>query len=179
VALSEFSLTIGGGEQAMARPIFAALLVLSIVLQAILLPAWQIIAITPGLVVVLMLGWGAYRGLGEALLWVFVTGLLLDIIGLDRLGANALALLPVVLLGNLSRGRFFNSALVYPMLLAIAATFLYVGTLLVLRGSLGEVADPLQALGRITLLQALLNALLVPPVYGLIGWLQRMEPERS
>jgi len=24
-----------------------------------------------------------------------------------------------------------------------------------------------------------LNALLVPPVYGFIGWLQRMEPERT
>jgi hypothetical protein len=28
-------------------------------------------------------------------------------------------------------------------------------------------------------LQALLNGLLVPPVYGFIGWLQRMEPERT
>ena len=27
--------------------------------------------------------------------------------------------------------------------------------------------------------QALLNALLVPPVFGLLGWLQRMEPERT
>ena len=108
----------------MARPIFATLLILSIVLQAILLPAWQLIAVTPGLVVVLMLGWSAHRGLGEALAWVFFAGLLLDVIGLDRLGANALALLPVVLLGNLSRGRFFNSALVFPMLLAILATFL-------------------------------------------------------
>jgi hypothetical protein len=34
-------------------------------------------------------------------------------------------------------------------------------------------------LGRVTLLQALLNALLVPPVFGLLGWLQRMEPERT
>jgi hypothetical protein len=33
--------------------------------------------------------------------------------------------------------------------------------------------------GRVTVLQALLNALLVPPIYGLIGWLQRMEPERA
>jgi hypothetical protein len=24
-----------------------------------------------------------------------------------------------------------------------------------------------------------LNALLVPPVYGFVGWLQRMEPERT
>lgn len=163
----------------MARPIFATLLILATILQAVLLPAWQLVAVTPGIVLVLLLGWSAHRRLGEALLWVFLVGILLDVIGLDRLGTNALALLPVVLLSNLARGRFFNSALVFPMLLAIAATFLYVGTLLLLRGSLGESGDPLQALGRITLLQALLNALLVPPVYGLLGWLQRMEPERT
>ncbi|MCA9880285.1 MAG: rod shape-determining protein MreD [Thermomicrobiales bacterium] len=163
----------------MTRPIFAVLLIVATILQAILLPGWQVIAVTPGIVLVLLLGWSAHRGLGEALLWVFVVGVFLDVIGLDRLGSNALAFLPVVLLGNLSRGRFFNSALVFPMLLAIVATFLYVGTLLLMRGLLGEGGDPVQALGRITLLQALLNALLVPPVYGLLGWLQRMEPERT
>lgn len=163
----------------MARPIFATLLILATILQAVLLPTWQLIAVTPGIVLVLLLGWSAHRSLAEALTWVFIAGLLLDLIGLDRLGANALALLPVVLLGNLSRGRFFNSALVFPMVLAVVATFLYVGTLLLLRGLLGEGGDPMQALGRITLLQALLNALMVPPVYGLLGWLQRMEPERT
>lgn len=162
----------------MTRPIFGTLLVLATILQALLLPRWQLISVTPGIVLVLLLGWSAHRSLGESLAWVFAAGLLLDVIGLDRLGANALALLPVVLLGNLSRGRFFISALVFPMLLAVVGTFLYVATLLILRGLLGEGGDPLQAIGKVTLLQALLNALLVPPVFGLLGWLQRMEPER-
>ena len=61
----------------------------------------------------------------------------------------------------------------------MVATFIYVGSLLALRGLLGEGSDAAQALGRVTLLQALLNALLVPPVFGVIGWLQRLEPERT
>jgi cell shape-determining protein MreD len=64
------------------------------------------------------------------------------------------------------------------MLLAMVATFLYVGALLLLRQLTGEGGDPGQMLGRMTILQALLNALLVPPVFGLLGWLQRTEPER-
>ena len=104
---------------------------------------------------------------------------MLDILGMDRLGANALALLPVALLGGLSRGRFFQSALVFPMVLCMLATFAYVAALLRLRGLLGEGGDAAQSLGRVTLLQALLNALLVPPVFGLLGWLQRTEPERT
>ena len=163
----------------MTRPVFGLLLVIAAVLQTALLPRWQLLAVTPGLVVVLILAWSAYRGLPEALLWVFVAGLLLDILGLDRLGANALALLPVAMLGGLSRGRFFHSALVFPMVLAVIATFVYVGALLALRGALGEGGDPGQVFGRVTLLQSLLNAMLVPPIFGLLGWLQRTEPERA
>jgi rod shape-determining protein MreD len=163
----------------MTRPVFGLLLVVAAVLQTALLPRWQLLAVTPGLVVVLILAWSAYRGLPEALIWVFAAGLLLDILGLDRLGANALALLPVAMLGGLSRGRFFHSALVFPMVLAFLATFVYVAALLALRGILGEGGDPGQVFGRVTLLQGLLNALLVPPIFGLLGWLQRTEPERA
>lgn len=163
----------------MTRPVFGLLLIIAAVLQTALLPRWQLLAVTPGLVVVLILAWSAYRGLPEALLWVFAAGLLLDILGLDRLGANALALLPVAMLGGLSRGRFFHSALIFPMVLAVIATFAYVGVLLGLRGILGEGGDPGQVFGRVTLLQSLLNAMLVPPIFGLLGWLQRTEPERS
>ena len=163
----------------MTRPLFAVFLIIAALLQSVLLPRWQLLVVTPGLVVVLLLAWSAYRGIPEALAWVLVAGFVLDVLALDRLGANALALLPIALLGGLSRGRFFHSALVFPMVLAMVATFLYVGTLLALRGLLGEGGDVSQMLGRVTVLQALLNALLVPPVYGLIGWLQRMEPERT
>ncbi|MCD6029306.1 MAG: rod shape-determining protein MreD [Thermomicrobiales bacterium] len=163
----------------MTRPVFGILLVLAALLQAALLPRWQILAVTPGLVLVLILGWSAYRGLPETLAWVLVAGLLLDILGLDTLGTNAMALLPVALLGGLARGRFFHSALVFPMVLAMVATFAYVAVLLTLRGFLGEGGDMSQALGTMTLLQALLNAVMVPFVFGFLGWLQRTEPERT
>ena len=163
----------------MSRPVFGALLIAAALLQTALLPRWQLLAVTPGLVVVLILGWSAYRGVPEALTWVFAAGLLLDVLGLDPLGANAMALLPVALLGGLARGRFFHSALVFPMVLAMAATFAYVGVLLGLRGLLGEGSTAAQALGAMTMLQALMNALLVPPIFGFLGWLQRTEPERT
>jgi rod shape-determining protein MreD len=161
------------------RPIFGLLLVIAALLQTAILPRWQFLAVTPGLVVVLILAWSSYRGVGEALVWVAIAGFLLDILSLDRLGVNALALLPVALLSGLTRGRFFQSALVFPMLLAMLATFAYVGTLLGLRELLGEGGTASQMFGRVTLLQALLNALLVPPIFGAIGLLQRMEPERT
>src|SRR5437763_8985619 len=153
-------------DSLMTRPLFGLLLVAAALVQTALLPRLPLLAVVPGLVVILLFGWSASRGVREALLWAFVAGCLLDILGMDRLGANALALLPVALLGGLSRGRFFQSGLVFPMGLAMVATFVYVGTLLTLRGLLGEGGELSQALGSVTLLQALLNALLVPPVFG-------------
>ncbi|MDQ3226371.1 MAG: rod shape-determining protein MreD [Chloroflexota bacterium] len=163
----------------MTRPVFGLLLVVAALLQTALLPRWQLLVVTPGLILVLLLGWSAYRGVPEALAWVLVAGFLLDVLGLDRLGVNALALLPVVLIGGLTRGRFFHSALVFPMLLAGVATVVYVGALLALRSLLGEGGDATQMLGTVTFLQALMNGLLVPPIFGILGWLQRLEPERS
>ncbi|MBA3449819.1 MAG: rod shape-determining protein MreD [Chloroflexia bacterium] len=163
----------------MTRPVFGLLLIVAALLQTALLPRWQLLVVTPGLVLVLIMGWSAFRGIPEALAWVFVAGFLLDVLGLDRLGVNALALLPVALIGGLTRGRFFHSTLVFPMFLAIAATFVYVETLLVLRTVLGEGGDATQILGTMTFLQALLNALMVPPLFLLLGWLQRTEPERT
>ena len=163
----------------MTRPVFGLLLIAAALLQTALLPRWQVLAVFPSLVMVLLFAWSAYRALPEALLWAFAAGLLLDILGLDRLGTNALALLPVALLGGLSRGRFFQSGLVFPMVLAVVATFTYVATLLALRGLVGEGGGVEQAVGRITVLQALLNALMVPVVFALVGWLQRLEPERT
>ena len=130
----------------MTRSMFGLLLVVAALLQTALLPRWSLLAVAPGLILVLIFGWSSYRGVPEALAWVLGAGLLLDILGLDRLGVNALALLPVALLGGLSRGRFFHSALVFPMVVAMVATFIYVGSLLALRGLLGEGSDAAQAL---------------------------------
>jgi rod shape-determining protein MreD len=84
-------------------------LVIAALLQTALLPRWQLLAVTPSLVVVLLLAWSAYRGIPEALAWVFVAGFVLDVLGLDRLGANALALLPVALLGGCQGADFFTA----------------------------------------------------------------------
>ena len=51
----------------MTRPLFAVFLFIAALLQSALLPRWQLLVVTPGLVVVLLLAWSAYRGIPEAL----------------------------------------------------------------------------------------------------------------
>ncbi len=161
------------------RTAFALVLVVAAVAQATLLPVIGPVAVLPNLVLVLILVRTARRGMADGLLWIVLAGLVLDTLALDPLGTNGLALLPVVLVGGMGQRRWFISGPAFPMVLAISATFAYALTLVAVRAVAGEGMAPLPAVLRMTTLQALLNAVLVPPLYGLVGWLARAEPERA
>lgn len=163
----------------MARPIFALLLLVAALVQATVLPALLPFGVMPNLVLVLLLVWVALRGVAEGLIWVLATGLLLDALAMDAIGTNGLALLPVALAAGLARRRFFHSGMIVPLILAVAATICHGLILTVLRGlESGGGMPALAAVFRLTLLQSLLNAVLVPPLYFVASRLNRWEPER-
>jgi len=148
----------------MARILYGGLLLVVALAQATVVPAYNPISFQPNVVLVLILVWSALRGLPEGLSWAFAVGIVLDVLAVDPLGTNALALLGVVLLAGLSRRRFFQSSLIFPMALAVVATVLHGVGLLLLRDGAAS-AIPLSTLLRFILLQALLNAIVVPPLY--------------
>jgi rod shape-determining protein MreD len=162
----------------MTRWVFALVLLGAAIAQATLLPVIGLVGVLPNLVLVLVLVRTARRGVVDGVLWVVFVGLVLDTLALDPLGTNGVALLPVVLVGGMAQRRWFISGAAFPMLLAILATFASAVTLVAVRAFGGEGMAPLAAVLRMTTLQALLNAVLVPPFYGLVGWLARTEPER-
>jgi rod shape-determining protein MreD len=156
----------------MARIAFACLLIATALVQATLLPSLDVIEVLPDVTLVLLLVWSGLRGAAEGMLWAFGLGLFLDVLALDPLGANGLALLGVVLLGGVSRRRFFHSTLVFPLVLAVAATMVHALVLLLIRS--GEGAGlPISTVFRLIFLQALLNAIFVPPLYVVAGWMER------
>jgi rod shape-determining protein MreD len=163
----------------MTRSMFALFLIVAAVAQATLLPVLGPVAVLPNLVLVLVLVRTARRGMIDGLFWIVLSGLVLDTVALDPLGTNGLALLPVVLVGGVGQRRWFISGPAFPMLLAISATFAYALALVGVRMVAGEGTAPLSTVMRTTTLQALLNAVLVPPLYGLVGLLARAEPERA
>jgi rod shape-determining protein MreD len=156
----------------MARVLFALLLFLAAMVQTVLLPSWNLIEVLPDLTLVLLLVWSALRGVREGLFWAFGLGLFIDVLALDPMGANALALLPVVLLGGLPRRRFFHSNLVFPIVVAVGATLAHGLVLLLLRSSDGA-GLPMSSAFRVIFLQSLLNAMVVPPLYVVAGWMER------
>ncbi|CAN5807751.1 hypothetical protein BH20CHL4_BH20CHL4_12490 [soil metagenome] len=141
-------------------------------LQATVFPEASLISVMPDFTLVIVLIWSAVRGVQEGLIWAFATGILVDTIALDPLGANALALLPAVLLGGMAGQRFFHSGLIVPVLAALVATFLHAVLLLLVRSAGGDSLS-FGAVGRIVGLQSLLNMIIVPPVYLFASLAQR------
>jgi rod shape-determining protein MreD len=156
----------------MARLIFALLLAMAAFSQATILPSIHVIRVLPNVVLVLLLAWCAMRGTAEGLIWVFGAGLLIDVLALDPLGTNGLALLIVALLAGPSRRRFFHSGLVFPIVLVVVATFVHALVLLLIRSE-GGGGLPIGSVFRLVTLQAMLNALLVPPIYLIAGLMDR------
>lgn len=163
----------------MSRAIFGLLLIGAALLQATLLRSLGPVAVTPNLVLVMVLVRTVKRGVPEGLLWALVGGLALDVLALDPLGTNGLALVPVVLCGGIARRRVFQSGVLFGMLLAIGASLAHALVLNGVRVLGGESLVPMAALLRLTFLQALLNAVLVPIVWPLVGLIGRFEPERG
>lgn len=158
----------------MPRAIFAALLVTLAMIQVAVLPS----VVKPQLVLVALLLWSAAREPREGLLWAFGAGLFLDLLTLSPLGGEVLALLPVVVIGWASRSRFFQSGLLFPLVMAMLATVAHDLTLAVLAPLLGRQSD-FAGLARLGLLGALLNSLVVPPLYPIVQlldrWMGRIE----
>lgn len=161
----------------MARILFALCLFGAALVQATLLPSLHLIEVLPDVTLVLLLVWSALRGTPEGLAWAFAIGLFIDMLALDPLGVNGLALLSVALLGGVSQRQFFHSKLVLPIVLAVVATILHALVLLLFRS--GEGAGlPVSSVFRLVLLQALLNSICVPPLYLVAAWMGRRSDSR-
>ena len=162
----------------MTRLLFGLFVATAALSQGSLLPELGLLEVMPNLVLVLLLVWSALRSTGEGLIWVFGTGLLLDVLAMDRLGTNGLALVVVAVLAGPARRRFFHSGMVFPLLLALLATVVHALVLVTLRGvAEGGAMLPVGAVVKSIVLQALLNALLVPPLYLVAAWVDRWAPE--
>lgn len=138
----------------------------------------NVLDVGPNLALVLILVWSAHKGVPEGVIWAFFLGILLDLLTIIPLGSSSLALIPVAVVGGLSRQRLFHSGVIIPMLLVVLATLIYqlvsslVGATLGMSYSLGMSA-------RLGMLTALLNMMMVPLIYLVVMILDRFGVGRA
>lgn len=157
----------------MTRLFFALLLVITAVAQSTVLSVAAFLGLAPNLILVLILVWSSLRGAREGVAWAFGAGLMLDLLALDPLGSNALALIVVAVIGSLAQRPLMQSGLVLTMLMVIVATLAHF--------VVASFVDALMGAGysfmisvRLGALTALLNVLTVPPLYGVVLLLDRV-----
>ncbi|MGC4191068.1 MAG: rod shape-determining protein MreD [Thermomicrobiales bacterium] len=109
----------------MSRIIFGLLLLVAIFSQATVIPAVFPWGVIPNTVLVLIFLWCGWCGPREALFWIFIAGILLDVITMGTLGVNVLALLPVFLLAAVAKEYVFHSSAIVPALLMVVATVVH------------------------------------------------------
>lgn len=141
----------------MARFLFGLLIVVTAFIQATILPQFNPFHVSPDVILVLLFLWCANHGVRESLVWVFFTGLLLDVLSLDYFGTNALALVIVVLLAGLAHQRVLQANVLIPMVLAGIAALIHGIVLGLLRGA---IPSPLALL-----VQVVVAIILVPVIY--------------
>lgn len=147
----------------MARLIYGVVLFSMVFAQATILPAINPFVVAPDLVLLLLFAASMYMGLREGLLWLFVAGIITDMLAMDPLGANGLALLPAVLLVGPARRPIFRANILIPIGLMLVATVAHAVLLCLIRGVAPDLTIALQALQ---------HAILFPFLYLALRWLE-------
>ena len=161
-----------GDAASVIRLLFAVLLILVAIAQSTVFSLTNLLGIAPNLVLVLVLLLSTRYGVREGIAWAFGAGIMLDLLAMDRLGSNGLALIPVALIGAAAQRPMLQSGMLFTMLLVLLAT--------VAHFSVSSLIDTLTGTGysflvsiRLGVVTAFLNTLVVPPLYGLVVLLDR------
>jgi rod shape-determining protein MreD len=115
----------------------------------------------------------------EGILWGFCGGLLLDLLSpATRLGTNSLCLILVALIASLGLAIPLRANAVMPPIMAAIGTLCYFVFLLAIRTLTGVTMDWAMGLVRVALPAAVINAVLIPFIYTLLGWFSdRFRPK--
>jgi rod shape-determining protein MreD len=145
-----------------------AAVLIAVLAQVSILPAFSIFGAQPNLVIVLLVAWMAVRGQREALLLIPVAGFAQGLLDSQPLGLAMLALAPLILMTEARELQVVESDLLPAVVLCALATLVYESTVLLTLAVTGERPDWLASVLDILVPAAIANALLLLPVYGLV-----------
>lgn len=108
----------------MSRPLLFVLLLILALLQFTVFPRFAPFGAAPNILFLVLFFRFTRCGVQEALVWAFTFGMILDVIAMDRLGAHALAMVPMVMAAQPLRQRpWLINLLTVTILFAAAALF--------------------------------------------------------
>lgn len=140
----------------MIRLMFGLFLFALVVAQATFIPRMNPFSITPDLALVVLFFWMTRRSLRESLTWVFVVGMVMDVLAMDPLGIHALAMVPMVALAHPLRVRPWQMHLFSVLAFVLLGSLLSGTVLSLFRGN---------GITTAVAIQAIMQTLFVPFLY--------------
>lgn len=135
------------------------------------MPYVKVLGVTPDFVLIFAVCWAVIRGQDEAWVVVPAAGFLRDLATSDPLGTSVLAMIPIVILAAAVRMRALESDFL-PTIAVVAVSSITYGIIsAAVLGATGQHIEVGQALFRVTLAAAVVNALFTPILYLPIKWL--------
>ena len=144
-------------------------LAIVVVIQTTVVPEIRLGNAMPDLVLTLVLAWSLMAGFQQGIVWAMVGGLLQDLVSAAPLGTTSLALVVVIALASLVFGQISPRNLVYPALAAGGGTVVAHVVTLVVLVVVGRTLPVIDQLVSVTLPSLVYNAVVMIPVYRLLG----------
>lgn len=124
-------------KPSMSRPLLFVLLFALALLQFTIFPRFAPFGVAPNIVLLVLFFRFTRCSLQEALVWTFIIGMILDLIGMDRFGIHALAMVPMVMAAQPLRARPWIINPLTTLVLFGAAALFHNLFLSVMRGGVG------------------------------------------
>lgn len=156
------------------------LLLIAAVLNATVMPEFRIGGGAPDLVLIIVVSWALLSDVREAMVWSVVGGVLQDWLSVAPLGTSALGLVIVVFAADAIFGTVSRRNFVVPPLVAAGGTLVYHLIILSVLWLVGINVPVDRGIGYVTLPTMLYNAVLIYPIFRLLGRLHlRINPRRA
>lgn len=147
------------------------LLLLAAICQVTFLPLVNVLGYKIDFALVLVVAWGLLGKTGEAAVWGFIAGIILDFSSGLPFGAHTVALTGIGLLLQFAQSDAVRDNFILPPAAIIAATFSYHLFLLFILNLLNPALSLSDYLVGVTLPSAILNMLALPLAYLPLQWL--------
>ena len=138
--------------------------------EASVLPMFQVGGLQPNPLLVTLVAWLMVRGAGEAFLFIPTGGFFLGLVDSAPMGTALLALAPLAVLQDIRGSQLREGGFILTILFTVAMTIVFHLVYLLVFTLGGQAGDVLTAFTRAIIPTALLNVIILFPVYTLL-WL--------
>ncbi|MEK7442887.1 MAG: rod shape-determining protein MreD [Chloroflexota bacterium] len=155
------------------------LLALISVMQSTLLHSVRFLDGSVDMALVVVLAWNLVRREADAPLWAFFAGVFADALSGGAIGAATFAMTTISLVISFTEGRFYQANLPVALLVSLVGTIFYHLLYLLTLSIRGQ---PIQWADAITLgilPSALLNLILIVPIYRIALWAVKLLKPRE